>query len=597
MLQISENLFRFEDTCHVYVVCSGSEAVLVDFGSGGVLDELAAIGVGRVTDVLMTHHHRDQGQGLSRAVAAGARVWVPHAEQDLFAHVDEQWQARDIYANYHPRRFWLLEPVPIAGTLRDYEERFFGRNAFAVVPTPGHTPGSITLLTEIDGRRVGFSGDLINAPGRVWSMAATQWSYTGAEGVAASIASLLDLKERQPDLLLPSHDAPITRPGPAIDLLVARFWELLRARGHNLRLFNLREAPYASITPHLLRHKASLANSYVVLSESGKALYIDFGYDFMTGTASGHDRASRRPWLYTLPALKRQFGINKIDVAMPTHHHDDHVAGFNLLREVEGTRVWAAESFADVLERPSAYDLPCLWFDPIPVDRRLPVGLPVQWEEYEFTLHPLPGHTLFAVAISFEIDGKRVLAAGDQYRDAAGVDWNYVYQNRFQAGDYEASAALYRTLRPELILPGHWDPFFTTPEFFDRLGEQGAKIETWHRELLPPEIRGFGADGIGARLQPYFSVIAGGAPVSFEAEILNPFDRDSIAKARVVAPPGWTVEPDAFSVPLQPLASGRGSFRVTAPAGLRVRRARIGLDLMVDDKRFGQQAEALVTVE
>src|SRR5688572_14217185 len=82
MQSLSENLFLFEDTCNVYVVRSGEEAVLIDFGSGDVLDHLGELGIQRVTDVLMTHHHRDQGQGLSRAVREGIRIWVPQTEQE-----------------------------------------------------------------------------------------------------------------------------------------------------------------------------------------------------------------------------------------------------------------------------------------------------------------------------------------------------------------------------------------------------------------------------------------------------------------------------------------------------------------------------------
>lgn len=67
---ITDQLYLFQDTGNVYVVyvlCSGREAVLVGFGSGDVLDHVAEIGVERVADVLMSHHHRDQGQGLARA--------------------------------------------------------------------------------------------------------------------------------------------------------------------------------------------------------------------------------------------------------------------------------------------------------------------------------------------------------------------------------------------------------------------------------------------------------------------------------------------------------------------------------------------------
>src|SRR5687768_9799171 len=265
-------------------------------------------------DVLMTHHHRDQGQGLARAVQAGIRIWVPHTEQDLFHSVDAHWQARQIYNNYNVRedRFSLLESVPVAGTLQDYETRPFAAHSMTVIPTPGHTTGSISLLVELNGKRILFSGDLIYGPGKMLNLSATQWTYNGAEGVAAGLASLLDVQDRQIDLLLPSHGDPIDNPSAAITLLVERSWELLQRRQQNSRLFELRERPYQPVlpigeapqgqgTPHLLMHRASMANMYVLLSESGKALFIDFGYDFVTGIAAGSDRASRRPWLYTVP--------------------------------------------------------------------------------------------------------------------------------------------------------------------------------------------------------------------------------------------------------------------------------------------------------
>src|SRR5687768_16924338 len=166
--QITDRLHIFHDTCNVYVLCSGREAILVDFGSGDVLDHLADIGVEHVTDVLMTHHHRDQGQGLPRAVQAGIRIWVPHTEQDLFHSVDAHWQAREIYNNYNVRqdRFSLLESVSVAGPLHDYEKRLFGSHYVTVIPTPGHTTGSISLLVEINRQRILFCGDLIYGPGK-----------------------------------------------------------------------------------------------------------------------------------------------------------------------------------------------------------------------------------------------------------------------------------------------------------------------------------------------------------------------------------------------------------------------------------------------
>jgi hypothetical protein len=51
------------DTCNVYLLVDGGEAIAIDFGSGSVLEHLSEYGVTRITDVVMTHHHRDQGQG------------------------------------------------------------------------------------------------------------------------------------------------------------------------------------------------------------------------------------------------------------------------------------------------------------------------------------------------------------------------------------------------------------------------------------------------------------------------------------------------------------------------------------------------------
>ena len=41
-------VFRFRDTCNVYLLRSRRDAILVDFGSGAVLDHLAEYGVDRV---------------------------------------------------------------------------------------------------------------------------------------------------------------------------------------------------------------------------------------------------------------------------------------------------------------------------------------------------------------------------------------------------------------------------------------------------------------------------------------------------------------------------------------------------------------------
>lgn len=592
--EIAAGLYLYRDTCNVFVLVRDGRAVLIDFGSGDVLDALAEAGVGKVVGVLMTHHHRDQGQGLGRAVQAGISVYVPHTEQDLFHSVDAHWQGRPVLNNYNVRqdRFSLLESVAVAGTLRDYATWAEAGFSLTILPTPGHTTGSISLMTIWNGQRLIFSGDLIYETGKVWSLSATQWTYNGAEGIPATIASLLDLVDRQPAMLLPSHGELIIDVERAAEPLIKRLWKLLQMRKQNPRLFQLRDRPYEVITPHLLMHRVSMANTYVVLSASGKALFIDFGYDFLTGIPAGSDRASRRPWLYTIPTLKRLFDVDRIDVVLPTHYHDDHVAGINLLRDVEGAQCWAAESFAEIIQNPAAFDLPCLWYDPITVDKQLPLTEPIHWEEYSFTLFPLPGHTHYAVAVAFEVDGKRVLATGDQYQGDDGLSWNYVYQNRYQLGDYVETARLYRRLQPDLILSGHWQPLWVPEGYLEKIVTEAEEMESLQRDLLPAE-PDLGAEGFLARIHPYTVTLPAGESVEFGVELHNPFSTPQRVVLKIVTPSGWKAVPEPVPFTIQ--KEERVSFQVKTPIDVRLFRARIAVDVTIGGQRFGQQAEALIS--
>jgi glyoxylase-like metal-dependent hydrolase (beta-lactamase superfamily II) len=600
IVEVAPGVARFRDTCNVYVLRSGRDAALVDFGDGDVLDHLDALGVDRVTDVLLTHHHRDQLQGLARAAAAGVRIWAPPVEQDLIGRAEEHWQARQVENDYDLRqdRFSILEQVPLAGTVSEYRTVRYGDWDVFALPTPGHTIGSVTYLVEVEGRRLAFSGDLLYGDGKVWSLAATQWTYGGVEGQAATVVSAGILADRAPDVLLPSHGEPIVDPPASIARMRTNLCELLdmwRAQPWDLERWQ--RQPWDPVTPHLLRNRTCLAHSYALVSESGAALLIDWGYDMHTGNTTASTRETRRPLLASLESLKRDYGVDRIEVVVPTHFHDDHVGGINLLRDVEGAEVWAPENVAPILEDPERYDLPCLWFDPIPVDRPLPLETPFRWHEYELTLHELPGHTLYAVAISFEVDGKRVVAGGDQYAtEGEKPVLNYFYRNRFQVDDYVRSAALYRRLRPDIVVTGHWFPLDVTDEYLDRIEADGKRLAELHRELLPLDEVDFGAEGFGARMVPYRSTVSSGETVELAVEVLNPFDRAEVARVRLALPSGWSASPDEAEAQLGPHAAGVLRFSVRPVSG-PVRRARIGADLTVGDRRFGQQAEALVDVD
>jgi glyoxylase-like metal-dependent hydrolase (beta-lactamase superfamily II) len=584
----------FRDTCNVYVLRDGRDAVLVDFGDGDVLDHLDEAGVERVTDILITHHHRDQLGGLRRAVDAGIRIWVPPVEEALVAHADEHWRRRRTMNDYDLRedRFIPLASVPVTGTVAEYRTARVGAFDVYTLPTPGHTVGSVTYLVELDGRRLAFSGDLVHGDGKVWSLAATQWSYSGTEGQVATVVSLELLAEREPDVVLPSHGAPMVDPGPALARTSERVQELLDMR--RLSPWDVRDMvrhPWHAITPHFLRNRASFANSYALVSKTGAALLFDVGYDVATGLTPTTERGARRTLLFPLDALRREHGVERIEAVIPTHYHDDHVAGLNLLREVEGAAVWAAENVAAIIEAPERYDLPCLWYEPIPVDRRLPVGESFAWHEYELRIHAQPGHTMYAVAIEVEVDGKRILLIGDQQSNDGGrALLNYQYRNRFRPHDYVRSAELYRTVRPDILASGHWAPQEVDDAFLERLLGDGRRLEALHRELLPDDA--LGVEGFAARIEPYRAHAAAGDRVAFHVTVANPFDRDETATVRLVVPDGWQAPPEQrVDLVAHDGAVVHFELQVGDVDG------RVAADVTVGEAKLGQQAEAHVVLD
>ncbi|WP_028048248.1 MBL fold metallo-hydrolase [Cellulomonas sp. URHD0024] len=605
--EIVPGVFRIADTCHVYVVVAqqGAErtAIAIDFGSGAVLDELAAMGVDRITDVLLTHHHRDQAQGLPRAVAAGIRVHVPPVERDLFDRVDEMWRTRPLDNDYNLRqdRFSLLEPVPVDDVVPEYRTARYGGVEVEVLPTPGHTVGSVTYLVRAADRLLAFTGDLVYSPGKVWSLAASQWSYTETEGPAMTVLSAYLLMDRDVDVLLPSHGEVMNDPRHALGLLASRMRAYVDSR--RPLPWDLRtrlEDPYLRVTEHLLLNTSSLSCCYVLLSRSGAALLIDYGYDMTTGLPGGSDRASRRPWLASLPALRRTYAVGAVEAVLATHYHDDHVAGMNLLREVEGTQVWAPANVAPVLASPADHDLPCLWFDPVPVDRVLPLGSTTRWREYEITVHELPGHTLFAAAFELVVDGIRVLVTGDQ-QDGLGIPGrrreflNYQYRNRFRVEDYRDSASLYRAVAPGVMVSGHWEPRWVDEAYLEMLAVQGEEVVRVHDDLLPFDELDLGADGVLARATPYRSRVVVGATRRLEVEVRNPFSVSCGVVVRPVVPDGWRCEPGVATAEVAGGGAVVVHVSVTACGPARPR-VPIGFDVSIGELRLGQHAEAVLEV-
>ena len=191
-----------------------------------------------------------------------------------------------------------------------------------------------------------------------------------------------------------------------------------------------------------------------------------------------------------------------------------------------------------------------------------------------------------------------MLAIGDQQTTGVPTGGrpilNYQYRNRYRVGDYGRSAELQRRLRPDLLISGHWPPQEVTDEYLDRLEQDGRRLDELHRELLPAEVD-FGAEGFGARIEPYRASAAVGETLELDVTVRNPFDRPERATVRLVVPAGWP-EPNLQSLELSALGEAVVRFELALVGVPPVARARVAADLTVGDTSFGQQAEALVDI-
>ena len=609
--RLSEHLYRYEDTCAVYVVINPDapdHATLVDFGAGSILAHLGEIGVRQVDWILHTHHHRDQCQGDWRAAERGLPIAVPSHERHLFDDVENFWQNRRIFHLYYVRNtyFTLTESVPVAAELTDYERFSASGYEFFVLPTPGHTLGSVTLLAEIDGRKVAFSGDLIHSPGKVVTFHDLQYQYGATDGVDFALVSLHHLRNQGPQLLCPSHGEVMADPEAGLAALQAKL------RGW-LDFYNFGQAgstldeQFLEVTPHVVECTSSTSQFYAIIADSGQALFVDYGSasgNYFGQLNAGYGSGDRLRFVeHGLDTLRARWGMQRIAVAMPSHMHDDHLNGFPYLQRHHGTQVWAYENMKDILEHPQGHLLGCTNAEPIRVDRTVGDWEEMRWEDFCLTAIHSPGHTEYQMALLAEIDGKRVAFTGDNYfKDqlpdgAVRIRHNVIYRNHVEKDSHLRAVEKLLRFEPEVIAPGHGPAFDVTRADLEHYAQRMRTQQEHWEDLIAGETN-YGLDPAWSAIYPYQSRVAPGSAFTVEVRLRNYGAAPTSAIVALRLPRPW--EPDADSRQLDVAASGSGVARFTihVPADFTwpYPRLAIAADVTVDGQQLGQITEAVVDV-
>jgi len=577
--QLSETLFLFEDCCNVYILKNGESALLVDFGSGEILERLPEIGVWTVERVLVTHHHRDQVQGLCDLKDYRFKVTVPAKEALFFENVESFWRDVKIYINYNCRSHWntIRESIRVDEKVRGGDILRWNGVEFEVIDTPGSTGGAVSYAAVVDGKRVVFSGDLISGAGKVTNWFDLHWNYYGfTQGMDASEGSFERVRAHSPELLLPSHGRPITRPDEAM-AENSRVYETLREMLVPNEL--PRQMHYVrEILPHLVFIGM---NCYGIVSESGRAFLWDYGYV---------NRESLREF-------KQKFSVDKVDAVSFSHYHDDHnIRAYELLWE--DAEIWVFENMLDVFQHPTRYKLPCLVPFPIIADRVIHDGEKIQWQEYELEFFYLPGQTEFHCGLATVIDGRKVMFTGDntwkkarpeKFRNGPVVPHN----EYFLDGGFITCAEKMLEYMPDIVCPAHTEEYFPTKEDLEEFLGWAHRLREVMTGLIDQPDPNFGMDYRWCRFYPYRSIPEGLEPFQVDLMIRNHLFKPAEIEVALKYPESLKCEMPVRKFTVQ------GKKQVAVPFVLSRKpgaggRAVITADITINRHRIGEYAEGLV---
>jgi hypothetical protein len=147
--------------------------------------------------ILLTHAHRDHVSGLPDF--PGVPVWITRPEHE-FIRPGGRWQFGATLPGVHYEEYGF-EDGPYLGFPASHD--IYGDGAIAVVPAPGHTPGSVIIFVTLhDGTRYAFVDDLVwqlegitECEERPW---ASEHSDSDAAGTRANLLQMIAIQKRLP---------------------------------------------------------------------------------------------------------------------------------------------------------------------------------------------------------------------------------------------------------------------------------------------------------------------------------------------------------------------------------------------------------------
>ncbi len=222
-----------------YLVRSQGSTVLVDTGMGPMPEdapesswgellnsfEAAGVRTDEVDVVVMTHLHRDH-VGWNMVSENGRYLPVfPNARYVLSR---KDWEATRMpeYAERFPTASTKLWPLEELGILDVVEGEYAINSELTALPTPGHTPGHMSVLITSQGEKGVITGDALHSPAQVQEWEWCSRADLDPDQARVSRRKLVEEAEREGTLIAAGH-FPAPGFGRVVRLQDRRYWQAL----------------------------------------------------------------------------------------------------------------------------------------------------------------------------------------------------------------------------------------------------------------------------------------------------------------------------------------------------------------------------------
>lgn len=613
--QVARDVYLFPDICNVYVIKSGELGLLIDLGSGDVLDHIKEIGITKIEWVLFTHHHREQTQGYPRLKGTGAKVAVPEVEKALFENplsFRKMAPALSDAFTVHGASYVRpgIIPIKVDKTFTKMDDFTWQGIELWCIETAGNSPGSLSYITKKNGEWIAFTGDVMLQGSKLHTWFDTEWDYGFSKGIYALYNSLGQLEGYPLKKMLPSHGPVIEDPLPQLQALrntlrefnklYLRGWEVFTFAGADQdRVSKPTAVPHVwQVSKHLFKFRGPefWPNFHMILADNGHALVVDCGL-------------FKKEFLdKSITLMKERLGLKQIDVVLVTHMHGDHCLEAPHLRDAHGAKIWTMNRVVAPVSRPLHFDY-CAQvntygkgIDSMTFDRVFQEGDTFTWEGFKLTVDWMPGQTEFALCLHGNIDGKKVAFTGDNiFGSSSDPNQNgheaVVARNSCILEEGYIYAAKYlKKLQPDLLLGGHSWAMAEPAKLIDRYLADALKLKEYFEKLSFEKDYRWMYDPYWVRMEPYRVVL--GKNNATEARLLmRNFEPEPISmKVEIVLPDGFKAEPavistmvagdSATSLPIKISCTGETS------KGLHL----AALDVTRKEKRAGQLFDFILWV-